>query len=138
MASPTDALLDGEFTDTDPSALTFSAAACPQPLESTVNKAGLKGYTGVLAGALEPEELVTTTSTKRNGVKAKKVRFSARGTWMLICPGETKKIGAETPSTVTEVPASSYGNGSPEAEAVPPAKLSPKIAAIEPGAIGCA
>src|SRR5581483_8044417 len=52
------------------------------------------------------------------------------GTAKLTWPGETKKSGAGTPLTVTDVPASSSGSGVSRAASVRTARFTPKAAAI--------
>ncbi len=58
---------------------------------------------------------------------------ASKGTWKLICAGETNSSGAALPSTRTCDPPNVAGSGSPLACAVPLERLEPKIVASVPG-----
>src|SRR5712692_1546024 len=73
--------------------------------------------------------LVVTTAVAVPGAVSK-------GTWALICPGETKKSGAGVPFTVTAAPANCVGKGTSDAKIVSAARFTPKIEMIDPGATG--
>src|SRR5262249_38012838 len=62
------------------------------------------------------------------------VAVVSRGTCKLICCGEAKKSGADTPLMRTSVPASLVGSGCDDATSDPPFVIAvPKRAEISPG-----
>src|SRR5579864_7225657 len=59
---------------------------------------------------------------------------ASKGTWKLICPGETYSSGAAIPPARTCDPPKLVGSGRLLASAVPLARLVPKMVASAPGA----
>jgi hypothetical protein len=98
----------------------------PKPFPPLDRTEGATAAMVMYAGLLETPPFSTTTA-------ATPAAFS-HGTWATIVHGLTENRGAGRPAMVTEVLNSVIGHGTPEAAALPEARLLPLMVNSPPGA----